>query len=201
MKRIQNIVVALCVLAVLLGVGVVEMSFAGNTRPLGTQDTAEHDANFMTTITHADLTTAATNTPQTLTDVFSIPSNSIAKLQYAELIVPFNDTATNGHNSLTVTVGDGADADLYLTSMQLNVNGTYIRIKPARVPEISMEFATTSNLVEAVTNVTLTAYGSKTYTANDTIDFVFTGNAFWGLADLDVGEIRFYWRVDQLLNR
>jgi hypothetical protein len=259
----------LIVMAVMLGLLGWLPAGATSIHPLDVNQAAYYGATHMLEITAADLTTAATNTAQTITNVFYVASNSTVALVAMELVEEFSDDATNAFNSVTVSVGDGTDTDLYLQTTELAKYGSTVWIKPGRMWEatnttvacitgltsVSSSFLAglTTNLVAYMTNMTLytttltgmaehvgigttdvtvvtqvvalaangmssivqvksngvvtittatsdaaqsgSAYGPKTYTADDTVDFVFTPVATYGLAALDNGKVRFYFRV------
>jgi hypothetical protein len=101
-------------------------------------------------ITYADLAVSGTNS--------CVVTNLVtdAKQSY-ELIAmllktPFVDDATNAHNSTLITVGDGSDADLYLTSTELNSNGTEVFLK---FPRSERTLTTVSATRTNVTGVTI----------------------------------------------
>lgn len=252
-------------LVAVLAVSLAGSSWGAKFRPFGTQARVRFDATHFVEITHADLTTATTNTAQTLTTM-NVLSNQGVQLVAMELIVAFSDDATNGHNTLSVTVGDGTDTDLYLQSTEINGNGSTVWIKYGRsvndtgnyiayvtnvadtaaasvaalaFAEVPLTnyvplFISLTNIIDNVTNVyqmatgataiafadvvtnlvatssnVLTSttattadgrlgtstYGTKVYTADDTIDFVFTGDVEYAVSALDNGVVRFYFRV------
>lgn len=243
-------------------------AWATALRPLDTSAAAWYGATHVVEITDEDLTETSTNTAQTITNLFTVASNSTVELVAMELVEAFSDDATNAFNSVAVTVGDGDDTDLFLQSTEVSLYGTMVWIKPGRVwqgtntvvaavtgvtstagafmfnmttttvafcTNLTLITTTLTNMAEhtagiadvvVVTNITVlqsdavtgltqtksnalktvtaatadvaqsgAAYGPKTYTAHDTVDFIFTPVATYALSALDNGKVRFYFRV------
>jgi len=171
--------IALFVLCAIMGMS----ASAGGVQPLRIEESVAWDATDVAIITYEDLTETTTNVAQTISDVMTVAAKQGLELVAAVLVTPFTDTATNAFASVAVTVGDGTDADLYLTSMELNSYGT----------EVYLQYGRTVWNSGTTNNVTL-SYGRKLYTAADTIDFVFTPTTGYALSALDAGEVRFYFR-------
>lgn len=184
-------------------------------RPLTVPEAAIKGATHVATVTHTNLTETTDNTAQTLALFSVVPSNKV-ELIYAELVTPFTWSLSNDFNTVTMTVGDGTDADRYLESMELNSNGTEIFKKqgrgPISTPTLTLLRTTLTNLTDAtsthnasadvlaVTNATVTiatVEQAKVYTAADTVDAVFTAMAAYCLDDLNAGEVRIYFRFIQ----
>lgn len=145
-------------------------------------------ATHVVTVSHDELTETTDNTAQTLT--VAVLAKQAVSMVAMVLEETFQDTATNANNTVTVMVGDGTDADLYLTSTELCVDGT----------EVFFKFGNTVWNSGSATNVTL-AYGTKVYTADDTIDFKFTPHASYALSEQDTGRVSFYLRIQDAVNR
>jgi hypothetical protein len=147
-----------------------------NSGPLFGEEAAMHRANYLVVVTHKDLTEAAANTDQTIA-LFGVTANkSGVQLVKMEAPIPFEDIDDAAFNSTAVVVGDGGSTNRFLTSTQLNVNGTEVFLK----------------------------YGTGTqhvYTADDTVDAVFSAIAAKALVSLDKGEVRFYFQVDDAFKR
>lgn len=139
-------------------------------------------ATHVVEIDYQDLTTTTTNTAQTLT--VAVLAKQAVEVVASVLETAFVDTATNGNNTLTLTVGDGTDADLYLASQELASDGTEVWLKYGRNVWNS----------GSATNVTL-SYGQKVYTAADTIDFAITPHSNYAVSAMDAGKVRVYLRV------
>lgn len=148
------------------------LALASSFRPLPEQERANIGATHVATVTYADLTETNTNTAQTLTNVFAVAAKEGVQLVAMQLVTAFDTGNTNYTGSVLVTVGDGTDTDLYLTSAELASDGT----------EVWLKYGTT---------------GRKVYTAADTIDFVFTPNSDEALSANTAGEVRFYFKVIQ----
>ncbi len=163
------------------------LAFAGFTqaaewRTLSSEEAALTGANRVYTVDYSDLTTATTNTAQTLT--VSVPDKSAIRFVMMKLEKAFDTGNTNFTGSLAVKIGDTSDDDLYLTSTELASDGT----------EIWKKFGNTVWNSGQATNVTL-AYGSKVYTSNDYIKCVFTPNAEETVKSNTVGRVKFYFNV------
>ncbi len=198
---------------------------AAEFRPLLEQERANLGATHEVTIKYSDLATGTTtNTALTLTNVFDVATNAAVQLVAMQLITAFDTGNTNYTGSLAVEVGDGTDADLYLTSTELASDGTEVWLKYGRsvqaataaistnVTGITLQTVslTDTNAVTAlvVTNVVVTSAaqtrlsaltddstGRKVYTSADTIDFKFTPNAEEAVSANTSGEVRFYFKV------
>lgn len=117
------------------------------------------------TLRPEDLTEATANTAQTFT--IAIPAKSRIAGVLLLLDTPFQDESDAAFNSMAVTVGDNAGATTFLSSTELNVNGTEILMK--------------------------TMSGSvKVYTAADTLKVIVNAMAAKALADIDKGRVRIY---------
>jgi hypothetical protein len=115
-------------------------------------------ATHVAVIQDDDLTTATTNTAQTLT--MTIASNQAVQVLWAVCTERFVDNATNAFNSLTLIVGDGTDDDLFLESMQLCKYGTEVLVKPGRSFQEADYLAAITGIVSTtaatfMTNVTI----------------------------------------------
>jgi hypothetical protein len=126
-------------------------------------------ATHQVTIYHSDLTTATTNTAQTLT-IFPVQAKTSVEVVGMVLVTAFEDTADAAHNSTALTVGDGTDPDLFLTSTELNDNGSKVWIKYGRGTfALTTASATRTNLTNvtianATTNITYIGAGGTTNT-------------------------------------
>jgi hypothetical protein len=129
-------------------------------------------ANRRIVLTHADLTTAAANTAQTIA-LFSAAAKERVKLIGFNLVTPFKDASDNAFNNVAIIVGD-SDDDRYLASTQINENGTEI-------------------LASAGTG-TEAAYATAT-----AINIIFGSMADKSLVDIDVGEIHLFFQVNALI--
>lgn len=190
---------------------------AAEFRPLLEQERANLGATHEVTIKYSDLATGTTtNTALTLTNVFDVATNAAVQLVAMQLITAFDTGNTNYTGSLAVEVGDGTDADLYLTSTELASDGTEVWLKYGRSP-LAVSTATTyltntitylgastnllTNTIVYASSVATTAtddsYGRKVYTSADTIDFKFTPNAEEAVSANTSGEARFYFKIVQ----
>ena len=198
---------------------------AASFRPLLEQERANLGATHEVTIEYSDLAAGTTtNTALTLTNVFDVAAKQGVQLVAMQLVTAFDTGNTNYTGSLAVEVGDGADADLYLTSTELASDGSEVWIKFGRSVQAATSAISTNvtgitlqtvsladtNGVTAlvVTNVvaasaaqtrlsalTDDSTGRKVYTAADTIDFKFTPNAEEAVSANTSGEVRFYFKI------
>ncbi len=132
--------------------------------PLPLESQAAAGGNYEVLVTHEDLTDAVASEAQTLT--VPIKAKMSARCVRSILDVPFENSASAGNDDLTVTVGDGGSAGRFLTSTQINKNGTEVPLKSG----VDIEYP---------------------YTADDTIDITFTPKTGATLASLNAGQIRF----------
>ena len=117
----------------------------------------------------------------TKTFTYTIPAGSLVTKCSAKLITAFNDSGSG--DDLTITVGDGDDADGYLTDAGINADAT----------EISYV---------ANTGALLDNENGKVYTAADTIDILFSpdtdNDAPYSLNELTAGEIKLKFEICDL---
>lgn len=136
--------------------------------PLTMEERVAERADFVAILTHEDLTETGAGTAQT------IPFNVVDKLTVecvkAVLDTPFEDSSSTANDTTLVKVGDGTDDDHFLASTELSANGSYVEI-------------------QAGTGV------AKPYTADDTVDVVVTPKTGTALADIDVGQLRLFFRI------
>jgi len=124
--------------------------------------------------------TIADDTAHTLT--VPIPAGAIMMNFGLELITPFQDSSGEGNaSSLTLTVGDGADPDGFITSVQLHEDSTEI------------------TTIQWDTGALITAGANKVYNSADTIDFLFTPSVATSgslsLNELTAGKLKIKWRM------
>jgi hypothetical protein len=124
-------------------------------------------------LTHSDLTETATNTAQTI-QILPVTDGTLVDRVAMRLVTPFQDASDAAFNSNTLIVGDGGSTNRFLTSQQLNVNGTEI-----------LGFAGTNT----------TGY---VYLADDTVDVVIGSMSAKALVDIDVGEVWIFIRAVDL---
>jgi len=148
---------------------------AQDVYPLNAAEGAAYDgATHVVIVEDEDLTTATSNTTQTLT--VSVLAKQGIELVAAVLEETFQDAGVSANNSLLITVGDGTDADMYLTSTQLCEDGT----------EVYLKFGTGTRTV---------------YTADDTLDLAIAPHASYGVAAMDQGKLRLYIRILDAVKR
>jgi len=123
---------------------------------------AEHGATHAVVIDYNDFTTTTTNTAETLT--VNVSAKQAVQVMGMTLDAAFDTSTTGFTNSLAMTIGDGTDADLYLTSTELASDGSEVWFKFGR--SIYESGDTTTVLVGAagVTNSYVTALTVSSYT-------------------------------------
>jgi len=197
-KKLNMWMVMVLMMAIML---VARLAPASSLHPLTEQERANIGATHVATITYADFTETATNTAQTLTNVFTVAAKEGVQLVAMQLQTAFDTGNTNYTGSVLVEVGDGTDADLYLTSTELASDGTEVWLKHGRSVQaatsgvVTQVVAGVTNAITVLTALTDDSTGRKVYTAADTVDFKFTPNSDEALSSNTVGEVRFYFKV------
>ena len=172
----------------LMAIAVCALALTGLTAEWRVLDTAEqmrHGANRVWELTHADLTTAATNTAQSINA--AVPANTMVRLIKMELPESFDIglSNTNHTGALTLRVGDGSTTDLFLSDTELAEDGTTIWKK----------YGSTVVNSGTSTNVTL-VLGQKVYTTTGNIVARFTPNTEDAVADNTTGRVRLFFKLD-----
>lgn len=124
-------------------------------------------------IDHTDLTEATDNTAQNIT-LITLPAFSVVKSAATYLKTPFQKTGTSAYNNNVLIVGDAGNDDRFITSQQVNVNGTEV-------------------LAQAHASTTPHAYATATAVVAN-----FASMASYDLAELDAGEVHIFLEVAQL---
>ena len=147
-----------------------------NENPQGFTDTL--------TITFEDFSVANAGTladRATKTFTYVIPAGSLVTKCSAHLVTAFNDSGSG--DDLTITVGDGDDADGYLTAADIHVDATEITYV-------------------ANTGALLDNENGKVYATADTIDILFSpdtdNDAPYSLNELTTGEIKLKFEICDL---
>jgi len=174
MKRLSHII--LTMLMLVWNSGIV---LGATVRPLGLEERALRGATHVVNIGHADLTETTANTPQTLAALFAVQAKMGVEVTCFELVTGFAYSTTNGFNSVALTVGDGADGDLYLTSTEINSEGSEVWLKEGRFvwntattgSFVTNVADTTSNFITAVTDTTSPLFVTN---VTDTADMFLT---------------------------
>jgi hypothetical protein len=129
--------------------------------------------NYRFVIDHPDLTNATNAAAQDIT-LITLPANSVVKSAATFLRTPFADTADNAFNTTALIVGDSVDPDRFITSQELNVNGTEV-------------------LAKAQASTTPHAYATATAVVAN-----FASMSGKNLAALNAGEVHIFLEVAQL---
>jgi len=140
--------------------------------PLTCQERSRHLATHKVIVDYTDLTDAdSAQTIQLLPyGSGTVPAGTTVRFAGMKLNTTF-DFSDTSVNSLAVTVGDGDDADRFLTSTELAADGSYVSNK-----------------------TTAASSQPHTYDAADGIDAVFTasGGGSPTVAEATSGEVEFY---------
>lgn len=201
-NKFLSMIAAACVAAVAFTAN------AADVGPLFTDEAAGWDANLMVRIDHTDLTETTTNTAQSITNLVPIAAGSSLQLVAMVLEQDFDTGNTNYTGSTLLEVGDGSDADFFLTSTELASDGTEVDLKLGRLAggSVALSFQTASvtnwtsvtNVYTVVTNGTATftasSLGAAAYTSANDVKFKFTPNAEESLSALTSGAVRIYFR-------
>ena len=126
-------------------------------------------------ITHDDLTTATANTAQII-ELLSVAAGDVVNTAAVKVVTAFSDASDTAYNTTTLIVGDDGTTNRFVTSQELNVNGTEV-------------------LYKAATNT-----APHAYTAANTVDAVFGSMAAKSLSDIDAGEVHVFLGVNKLLS-
>jgi hypothetical protein len=196
MKKFTMMMIAL--------IGFALFAQAAEWRAADMMEQARYGATRVYVVEHSDLTETNANTAQTLT--VSVPAKTLVQLVSMELETAFDTANTNYTGSLAVTVGDGTDADLYLTSTELASDGSEVWKKfgalnsgtiavTRQMGNVVYGTETNSLLTNVVCTLTSVALNQKVYTTADTIDFVFTPNSDEALVANSVGKVKFFIKV------
>lgn len=137
--------------------------------PLTLEERIATGADLEVQFEHSDLTNAVVDGTQTLT--VPIAAKMAVRLLRMILDVPFKNSADATNNSLLLSVGDGGSAARFLTSTELNENGTEVLLKAG----VDIEFP---------------------YTVADTIDLLFTPDSGFALSALDTGRGRILLKIN-----
>ena len=139
-----------------------------NVLPLTTEEKAATLATHLVTITSDDLTETTVNTAQTLT--VTVAAGDFFEVIAHKLVTPFEDASDAAFNTTAYTIGDGGSANRFLTSTELNVNGTEIDFKAGALGE------------------------GYFYNSADTVDFAIGSMSGKALNNIDTGELHVFIR-------
>lgn len=198
-KAIQTVIL---VAALLVG----SIAQGQTMKQLTEQEKADTSANWVYTFKYGDFNVASTNTAETNT------VNILAKQGFRVVAMTLPTAFDTGSSALWTTsvgvvVGDGSDADLFLTSTELASDSTEVFLKYGRsgfqtlslntaIITNEAKSAAITNIYTAVTNATISqTEGTKVYTSDDTIDFIFTPSNEEMLSSNTAGEVRFYIEI------
>lgn len=185
-------------MAALMTVG---MAFgAGQWMPLSVPEMAAKSATHCWEFNYTDFA-ANTTTNVAVYITNAIPAKTSVEFKGLMLDKAF-ETADPWTNSVSLTVGDGSTADLFLTATELASDGTEVFVKFDQPHAFTI--ANTYQTVEiygtnAVTNVTSVATvsekGRKLYPAAGSLVATFTPMGMEAMASNYVGKVRLYFRL------
>lgn len=97
--------------------------------PLLLEEQQANDGHFthLAIIDADDLTMVTANTVQDI-PLGTVPKGWIIGKTMVRLIVPFQNTGDGAYNTSTLIIGDSGSSNRYLTSTELNKNGSYVTI-------------------------------------------------------------------------
>lgn len=124
-------------------------------------------------ITSDDLTNSTDAAAQDV-KVITVPAKSLVTRVAIHLATPFQKTGTSAYNTNAVIIGDSGDTDRWLTSTEVNVNGSEVLAKaqPSTIP--------------------------AAYVAATDINANFASMASYDLAELDAGELHVFFALTPL---
>jgi len=169
---------------------------AASYGPIGVQEGALWGANYLVQISEGDLTNTVTNSAQTISSCLSVVSNSAVEMVALVVDTPADSGNTNYTGSTLLKIGDGDDDDRYLTSTELNVDGTEVWFKlgppnggtitvtPSSVTLTTMTYAVQT--ASGITNPGIPAVVATGITASATTYLVAT-NATASLSASELG--------------
>lgn len=124
-------------------------------------------------LTHEDLTMATTNTVQNI-PIYTVKAGTLIKEAAYKLVTAFSDASDAAFNTTTLIVGDDGNDDRFITSSELNANGTEVLYGAAASTTVSV------------------------YTAANTIDAIFGSQSGKALNDIDAGELHIFLNIVEL---
>ena len=143
-----------------------------NVHPLSLEEQAQHQANVLVEIDHAELTDGDASQVIAL---FPVAAKQGVRLTKAVLKEVFDSSTDTSIISTTITIGDGGSATRFLGSTELNPSGTEVFLKGGALSAPD---------------------GTYVYTADDTVDATFACTAGKLLSDHDSGRLLLYFQVD-----
>lgn len=178
MKKLFGVIAAVFIVA-----GVYAQSGPEIVR-LDSLGSARYDADFVSIFDVDDFTN--TNANPTVAVTSSVPAKTVLRLSGAVLKQAFDDGLTTRTNSVALTIGDGSDADLFLTSTELAADGTEVWVNFAPVGSVN---------IGATGEVTaVTANGVKYYASAGSVVYTFTCTDATYPSDFTAGKLEVYWR-------
>jgi hypothetical protein len=128
---------------------------------------------YKVVVTHEDLTEATADTAQVI-ELINVELGEIVEKVAVYMPTPFKDASDAAFNTNAATIGDGGSANRYLSSTELNVNGTEI-------------------LAKAGTNT-----AGFAYVTDDTVDLTVAAMTAKSLDDVDTGELWIFIKTVKL---
>jgi hypothetical protein len=192
-------------------------AMALETERLDSLGSAAYGATYVQTITYADLNAFGAITNVTVGITSSIPAKVGLTMVGLILEEAFQDTgalntANATTNDLQITIGDGSDADYFLTATQIAADGTevFVQFTPVAAGTIvvtpqTLALTGTVQNVAVMTNATAAFTGSrlgqKYYSAAGVTVYTFVGAGLKGagipgdvMSAYTSGKLKVYWR-------
>jgi hypothetical protein len=200
------------VLAILVAGLMAGAAYAAiETVRLDSLESAAYGASYMQIIEYDDLTPFGALTNATVGITSAVPAKVGLTMAGMILEVAFQDGANSGANattnSITVAIGDGSDADYFLTATEVAADGTevFVQFSPVASGAIAITPQTVSvtnnggsPAVVVMTNATAAFTGSrlgaKYYASAGVVVYTFATAGDTILGNLQTGRLKVYWR-------
>lgn len=132
--------------------------------------------NELYLVDHEDLTETAAATAQTIA-LRNVKVGDVVSACAMKLITPFKDASDAAFNTCASTVGDDGSAARFLTSTEINVNGSEVLAKATANAADTLPYA---------------------YLADNTVDLVVGSMSGKSLVNIDTGVLAIFLRVTSL---
>lgn len=121
--------------------------------PLSGLEAALNQANLACVLKHADLdNTSTSGTPTQTLELFDVEDGDVVTFRGMRVLEAFADASDAAFNSTTIAVGDGNNTQAFLTTKQLNVNGTEVLLSAGGGDTVTLVHPLTSLATGLSTN-------------------------------------------------